>query len=300
MRSLVSPTRSRIGEGDFKGGYARLILVVLVFILTGQYALAIERRDREDRDDYTGDKETSYFVYPLIYTIPGIGSGSGAGATMVHLLGDDSTLSLIRIRGEFEIDGVIVTDIPLFTKHFTLSLAYANSKGGGFAFYDRGPDSSEEPEFTLKFNRTWARAADLNLKFFDGQLEFYSGFVLAFPDVNMDESDFGGNFDDFDNLSSAQQEQEIGILVKHLLMYFDLQKIFFTRNGFRIDYTDDRIDPRIGFRFFYERWGFEGDGLTNFYVDDYSLTTYIPNNALNSVWVFNVFFSKSEVTRALD
>ncbi|GIT04416.1 MAG: hypothetical protein CM1200mP28_16750 [Deltaproteobacteria bacterium] len=82
-------------------------------------------------------------------------------------------MNLLRIKGEIEVDSIVASDIPLFTQHFTLSAAYADGKKGGFAFYDRGAESSEEPEFTLKFKHSWARAADLGLNFFDRQLEFY-------------------------------------------------------------------------------------------------------------------------------
>ena len=112
------------------------------------------------------DDEISYFIYPLIYQVPGLGAGNGAGATVVNLIGDGSTLSLLKIKGDIEVDSVVASDMPLFTQHLTLSAAYADGKKGGFAFYDRGPESPEEPEFTLKFKHSWARAADLGINFF--------------------------------------------------------------------------------------------------------------------------------------
>ena len=44
-----------------------------------------------------------------------------------------------------------------------------------------------------------------------------------------------------------------------------------------LDLTDDRTDPRKGIRLNYENYGFEGEGLTNYRVEDYSLTTFLPN-----------------------
>ena len=83
-------------------------------------------------------------------------------------------------------------------------------------------------------------------------------------------------------------------------MYLDLTKIVVTRRGVKFDLTDDRIDPRVGVRLQYENYGFEGEGLTNFKVEDYSLTTYIPNNNLNSVLVANIFYSTSELIKSLN
>ena len=132
----------------------QFLFLLILSTLISQEVLGIERRNKQD------DDEISYFIYPLVYQVPGLGAGDGFGATVGNLLGDGSTLSLLRIKGEIEVDSIIATDIPLFTKHLTLSAAYADGTKGGFAFYDRGSDSSEEPEFTLKFKRSWARAAD--------------------------------------------------------------------------------------------------------------------------------------------
>ena len=114
-------------------------------------------------------------MYPLIYQVPGLGSGKGVGGTITNLLGEGSTLSLLGIRGEIELDSIVFSDIPLFSRHFTLSGVYANGKKGGFSFYDRGPDSSQNPEFTLKFGKSIARALELGLNFFERQIELYYG-----------------------------------------------------------------------------------------------------------------------------
>ena len=121
-----------------------LLLLIMIFLFSHQ-VLGIERRNKSEND------EISYFFYPLVYKVPGLGAGEGGGATVVNLLGDGSTLSLVRIKGDIEVDSFIVSDLPLFTKHFTLSAAYVEGKKGGFAFYDRGPDSPQEPAFNLKF-----------------------------------------------------------------------------------------------------------------------------------------------------
>ena len=47
---------------------------------------------------------------------------------VVNLLGDGSTLSLARIKGNIEVDCFIVSGLPLLTQHFTLSSAFAERK----------------------------------------------------------------------------------------------------------------------------------------------------------------------------
>jgi len=42
--------------------------------------LGIERRNKQD------DDEISYFIYPLVYQVPGLGTGDGVGATVGNYL----------------------------------------------------------------------------------------------------------------------------------------------------------------------------------------------------------------------
>ena len=66
------------------------------------------------------------------------------------------------------------------------------------------------------------------------------------------------DFEDWENMSPAEQEDSIADFIKNFLLYIDLVNIFVIRQGVRIDLTDDRIDPRDGYRLQYEKYGFEG------------------------------------------
>ncbi len=267
-----------------------LILLILANSLKSEGL--VERRKK------TSDFESSYFLYPLVYQVPGLGSGSGAGATITNLIGDGSTLSLLGIRGEIELDSLIISEVPLFTRRLTISGLYANGKRGGFSFFGRGPNSSQTPEFTLKFGKSIARAIEFSINFFEKQIELYYGYALAFPEINYDDSDFL-DVSIINEGTSQQQEEEFAKFIKNLLKYYNLTRVFVRRQGLKLDLTDDRIDPRKGFRFQFENYGFEGEGLTNYRVEDYSLTTYFPNQKLNHVLVANIFYSSSTVLNAL-
>ncbi len=271
----------------------RCVLFIVPFLAISHGVSAIERRNK------TADDEISYFVYPLVYKVPGLGSGDGVGGTVVNLLGDGSTLSLLRIQGEIGVDSIIASDIPLFTEHLTLSAAYADGTKGGFAFYDRGSDAAAEPEFILEFERSWARGFDIGLNFFDKKFEVYFGAAYAYPEIDY-EKNFTENFDDISGLTLEEQEAQVAAFTKNVLKYYDLVKVFVSRSGLNLDWTDDRIDPRVGVRFQYESYGFKGDGMTNFKVEDYSMTAYIPNADLSTVLVANAFFSTSETLKELD
>ena len=243
------------------------------------------------------DPEISYIVYPLAYSIPGVGQGYGLGGTVTSLLGDRSTASVATLRGEWEVDSVILTDIPLFTPHFTLSALYADAKDGGFAFYARGRDSPSKPEFNLFFDSVITYGIELGLNFFERQLEFYAGFLLGQVVLNQDKS-LG---EQIANIAASgddeQKRRELAAVYKNLFLYLDLQFPFISRVGFLVDLTDDRIDPRTGYRFEYERFIASAPDFKSFHIDDFILTGYFPTSKkLNSVIVGNVFLSTSTVT----
>ena len=128
-------------------------------------ALSFDLWDIKRRKNNT-ENELGYFFYPLIYTVPGVGSGNGLGGTILNLLGEGSTLNLIRIRGDYDVDAVATTGIPIFTPRLNLALAYAHGRKGAFSFYGRGPESSKDPEFTLKFKDSYGYGLELSLNFF--------------------------------------------------------------------------------------------------------------------------------------
>ena len=271
---------------------------MLSLLLPGQL-FSFDVWDLKRRKQQTED-ELGYFFYPLVYTVPGIGSGNGAGGTILNLLGDGSTLNLIQIRGDYEVDAVAATGMPVFTPRLNLALAYAHGRKGAFSFYGRGPDSTETPEFTLKFKDSYGYGAELSMNFFHRQLVFYAGYAGAFPKIDLDASDLGTNINELSSQSASEQEQSIAIFYKNMLKYFDLQRLVVRRQGMLIDRTDDRIDPRNGLRLQYEHWDTVGIGITDTVVDDYSLTAYFPSKSKSSVLVANLFHSGSRVINPLE
>ena len=262
-------------------------------------ALSFDLWDIKRKKNNT-ENELGYFFYPLIYTVPGVGSGNGLGGTILNLLGEGSTLNLIRIRGDYDVDAVATTGIPIFTPRLNLALAYAHGRKGAFSFYGRGPESSKDPEFTLKFKDSYGYGLELSLNFFNRQLEFYFGYAGAFPQIDINESDLGSNIDNLENQSASEQEYAISVFYKNLLKYFDLQKFLIRRQGILIDRTDNRVDPRNGIRLQYERWDSEGIGITDTVVNDYSLTLFIPFVSKSNILVGNLFHSSSYVTSPLE
>lgn len=279
------------------GKLAGCILILLTLAQTVQANefldyLLVKRRAAQT------NPEISYIVYPLAYSIPGVGTGYGIGGTVTSLLGDNSTASIASLRGEWEVDTAILTGIPLFTQHLTLSALYANAKNGGFAFYGRGTDSPSTPEFTLFFERVTTYGVEFGLNFFDRQLEFYGGVLAADLELD-DEKSLGEQIAKIAQSNDPdEQREEIANVYRNFFLYIDLQSLLFYRGGFLVDLTDDRIDPRTGYRFQYERLIAGVKDFKGFHIDDYSLTGYFPTSKkLKSVIVGNFFLSTSTVTQ---
>lgn len=58
----------------------QFLFLLILSTLISQEVLGIERRNEQD------DDEISYFIYPLVYQVPGLGAGDGFGATVGNLL----------------------------------------------------------------------------------------------------------------------------------------------------------------------------------------------------------------------
>ena len=71
------------------------------------------------------------------------------------------------------------------------------------------------------------------------------------------------------------------------------------RWGIYLDDTDNRRDPRIGYRVQYERYNYSSTQkeAPTYHQNDYNITGYIPlTKNKNSVLVFNQFYSEAIVT----
>lgn len=263
-----------------------IIVFLIVFPGTAR-SLVFDRREKPKI------KESSYFLYPAVYTVPGFGKGAGGGLTVADMLGEESEVTLLHLKGDWSFDSVIITDLPLLTKHITFSMIYADLYDGGVAFYERGPDSSSEPVIELELDRLLTRAAEVSLNLFDQQVELYYGYALSFPMVKR-----VGLFNDSDSAEEEDSEVTEERFYQYL-RFLDLQRIFVVRRGLYIDDTDDRRDPHVGYRFQFERYGFETEGnWKSYHVDDYNLTVFIPNEDRSGVLVLNAFYSIAEVTKS--
>jgi len=259
------------------------ILIIIIFFLTlssSVNAILFERRK-------TFDSEISWFVYPVVGSIPGVQDFYGIGGTVSGIGGSESDVTAVSLRGkaeyfesDFQIDILSIFDIPLFTEHLTFTFFSTKIRNGGWPEGQRGIDSDPDSKYYLLASKVEASGGELSLNFYDNQLEAYYGYTDAKvkPYGLVDPN---GTF--YNAQNSGIIESPRGY-----------------RYGLYLDDTDNRRDPRIGYRFQYEKWGQPStrSGNSEYYQEDFNLTGYIPVLSGNKgVLVLNQFFGSSTVLK---
>jgi len=85
-----------------------LSLLLLLAFVEQSHALLFDRRPKQNAG-------LSYYIYPLVIKLPGYGSAYGGGATLTRVMDSEADLTAVSMKGEFDMDIIIATDIPIFT-----------------------------------------------------------------------------------------------------------------------------------------------------------------------------------------
>lgn len=260
----------------------RSTILLLIFgcgWVSTTYAIIFDRRDRPPA-------EFSYFLYPIAGSIPGVQDFYGLGLTAASIGGSEMDVTAVRLNGpteyfdgDFQIDIVTVLDIPLFTERLTFSYFYTSISNGGWPEGERGINSDPDSKYVLLATGVYAGGGELSLNLMDNQFEIYYGTV----DANVTPY---GVVDPNGTFYNAEETD----LAKTPTAY---------RYGLYWDDTDDRRDPRLGYRVQYEKTGVPSSRgeVSAFFQEDYNLTAFIPVlSDLKGVLVLNQFFSAATVT----
>ncbi|MDX2470978.1 MAG: hypothetical protein QNL04_10430 [SAR324 cluster bacterium] len=259
-----------------------LFCLTILFILqsSSAFALLFDRRPKPKA-------ELSYFVYPVAGKLPGVQEFSGYGASVIALGGSETDIAAIKLGGpadyfendDFEITLFTILDFPLYTEHLTLNAYKIDVINGTWPEGERGINSDPDSTYYLLASTFSSSGAELSLNFWEYQLEFYYGYL----DGSVTPY---GLIDPTGKFYNAEEAK----LIKKPRGY---------RWGIYLDDTDDRRDPRIGYRVQYEKWGMPAtrEGNSGFFQEDLNLTSYLPildNN--KGILVLNYFFGSSTVT----
>jgi len=263
--------------------FFRSSLFVLLFLFiwsSSTQALLFERRK-------TFDSEIAWFIYPVVGSIPGVQDFYGLGGTVSGIGGSESDITAISLRGkaeyfddDFQIDILSIFDIPLFTERLTFTWFSTKIRNAAWPEGQRGIDSDPDSMYYLLASKVEASGGELSANIFDNQLEAYYGYTYAAvkPYGLVDPN---GTFSNAQNAGIIESPRGY-------------------RYGLYLDDTDNRRDPRIGYRFQYEKWGQPSsrEGNSEYYQEDFNLSGYIPVLSENKgVLVLNQFFGSSTVLK---
>ena len=266
-------------------------IIVIFFLWLGTLqAIIFDRREALP-------SSLSYFVLPIAGNIPGVQSFYGLTSGVSGLGGTGLDIAAFIIQGQandnfnthgdggnFRLNILSATDIPV-SEFFvpkddllTFSLYYGAGNNVAYAIRDRGIDSNKDDISYILLNEFGFNGLQISTKFFQNQLEFF--YTLA--NGNANPLGFVTSSDTFipndnANVSSRGDGGRYGVI---------------------LDDTDNRRDPRVGYRLRYERYNFPkttGES-TAYYQQNYNLAGYIPFINKKLVLVLNQFYSTSNVT----
>ena len=233
----------------------KLSVLFIIFILIHSSVSAIERRTEQFPTDF------GYLALPLPYVIPGAGMGLGllGGFNNVPFGSTETTLDIFGILITGDIGGgiVLATDVPIIPKMLLLDIGQGNFDKGSFRSYsDRRMNSDPDDYVISELSDTRFRFTRLTFTFFDRMLD-----VFTFGTSNK-------------STLSAIRDKD-GELIYEANRSFEGES---RSNGFQIDWTDDRTDPRKGLKFVYTTSDSAPTTVDSpdYFVENYNITAYLP------------------------
>ncbi|PCI27449.1 MAG: hypothetical protein COB67_08470 [SAR324 cluster bacterium] len=254
----------------------RTLLALCLLLWSAQiFAWEFDRRTPQFRDEF------SYAIFPAPYNIPGIGKGVAIGAGLINIGGSYVDTYGLAITGDVEGNAIGISDIHLISKRLILDIGASRISKAGFGINNsRGMEGDEDPdEFnTAHLTDSVFYGGQLILTFAERRLEFaYQRYTTQARIESIVDSD-GKLIAEIDDPMSDEE--------------------IIANGSVTLDLTDDRNDPRNGFRVKWSRNFPQNVKEENveFYTVDVNATAFIPV-LTNSTWLFNYFQSDAVVLR---
>lgn len=255
-------------------GIMRFIILALLVLETAvAFADTMERR----RDQFT--KSPGHYVFPMPYSLPGIGEGLLAAGTYNNAHDSYTDYIGFIMTGDLQGFGLIAKDVHLIEKNLIADFSYQHlDKGTVNSYTSRGMKNGQNDYTLLDFRDNAYSAIRLTATFYDRMLEINAGSLngkatlvrIRDRDGNLIQEATGSGSNDF-NLYTL---------------------------GLQMDWTDDYQDPRRGLRYMISRWWRDEVQTSgpDYYMMEHNLTGYIPFGK-RSTWAFNYFQADAHVTR---
>lgn len=249
-------------------------IAVLIFTIGISTVHAGSWFEQQRRRDQFG-KDFGYFVYPLVGDIPGLGSASGFGGSVLNMFSTDTDFTAFKVNGDFKASGYTLLDLHLINQRLIFDVGYYDFLVAPVQ-YKRGM-ASDVNDYILPKAEGGYWLGQLTLSFMQRQVETYVRYGNGKSRL-LQVLDADGN--EFAAIDTST--------------YYG----YFTTLGFILDFTDDRLDPRRGVRFETAGKTFSNDNQyrSDYFVMDYNLTGYIPVRRWDTL-AFNAYFSRAHITR---
>ncbi|WP_455218093.1 hypothetical protein, partial [Kaarinaea lacus] len=95
----------------------KLIVVILIFFVSICSADTDRRRDQFGTD-------FGYYIYPIAGEVPGLGTATGFGASILNIAGNDADFTGYYIDGDFRARGAALLDYHLKPRRLVLDIGY--------------------------------------------------------------------------------------------------------------------------------------------------------------------------------
>jgi hypothetical protein len=223
--------------------------------------------------------DPGYYVFPMPYSIPGVGEGAGVIGIGMNMGRSYTDMYGFALAGGLKGGGLGVTDIHLLSQRLILDVtAIQFGKSTITSYSQRGMETDKHDFSYLEFDNYWFAGGRLTATFFDRMFEVYGGGYKIGSELDKILDQNGGTIQDIQG--SPQWRTSVYGL------------------GVRADLSDDYYDPRKGLRLDVSRWWSPPPSSDNpdFYRMEYSASVFLPLGR-RSTWVFNYFRSDAHVLR---
>ncbi len=248
--------------------------VTFLWCLISIFFLSIEGMAFDRRKEQF-QKNFGYYIAPAFYSIPGIGSGPILVAGANNMFDTYIDVTGVNFYGDLEGYTLSLMDIHLVEQTLILDGGSAVFDKFGIQTYrGRGMNTEKDDYFYLEGSDIKGNAARALFTFFDRRVEAYYGVLQGgFQLDRMRDKD--------GNLVSEVEKKKF-------------QKTSGSLYGLTIDFTDDRLDPRMGIRYeiVQTQTNRPDDFSPEYSVMDHNLTGYLPVGAISTL-VFNYFRSEA-------
>jgi len=245
---------------------------LLVMVSFNSLAFDLNPERRKDQNPTV----PAYFLVPLPYSKPGIGSGLLLLGNIANVGGSTADLNIVQVTGDAGGTFLHGEEIPLISDWLSLEFNYQDITRADINNYSiRGMNGTNKDDFNI-IEVGFAKQLDTTLifNFYNKRLNFY--YAHSDGDFRLDAiKDNNGNLVETLNYETSTKGDAISV---------------------ELDNTDDFLDPRNGLRFglTYQNHAAGDANDVDYYVLDFKALAYIPMRK-NDTLVFNYHRSDAHV-----